>query len=253
MAMPAWRAMSTGARLYYIELRGRLRNDYANNGKVFLSCRDGAKAIGARPGTIQRWAAENEHYGFLRKTSEGFLGSDGRGIAPHYRFTEFPCGTQLPTRDFEKWDGGLFVYTPSRPSRKKQNPVTKIVTPRDENRHIRKGSNGASVCNENRHIGSASGCDENRHVSRSTSPVHPRGRHQGSLTARAPAQAGDAGSSPAPVTDPQRHTRESLMQYVANVIDEQLHDLDLQRVRARRRAEAARRPVPFDTDCDTTS
>jgi hypothetical protein len=81
MAMPAWRAMSTGARLYYIELRGRLRNDYANNGKVFLSCRDGAKAIGARPGTIQRWAAENEHYGFLRKTSEGFLGSDGRGIA----------------------------------------------------------------------------------------------------------------------------------------------------------------------------
>jgi hypothetical protein len=43
------------------------------------------------------------------------------------------------------------------------------------------------------------------------------------------------------------------MQYVANVIDESLHDLDLQRVRARRRAEAARRPVPFDTDCDTTS
>jgi hypothetical protein len=42
----------------------------------------------------------------------------------------------------------------------------------------------------------------------------------------------------------ERHTRKSLMQYVANVINEQLHELDPERVRARRRAEAARRPAP---------
>ena len=76
-ALPAWRVMSLGARLLYIELRGRLRNDFANNGKVFLSCRDAARAIGVDPGSVVRWYAENEHYGFLRKTSEGFLGSDG--------------------------------------------------------------------------------------------------------------------------------------------------------------------------------
>jgi hypothetical protein len=97
--------MSTGARLLNIELRGRLRNDLLNNGKVFLSCRTGAKAIGVTTQSIVRWFAENEHYGFLRKTSEGFLGSDGRGVAAYYRFTEFPYGTHPPTRDFEKWNG----------------------------------------------------------------------------------------------------------------------------------------------------
>src|SRR5262249_53541873 len=80
--------------------------------KVFLSDRAAAQAIGVTPGSIVRWYAENEHYGFLRKTSEGFLGADGRGIAAHYRFTEFRCGTHPPTRDLEKWDGELFVYTP---------------------------------------------------------------------------------------------------------------------------------------------
>jgi hypothetical protein len=122
MATRAWRAMSPGARLVNIELRGRLRNDHLNNGKVYLSCRTAAKAIGATTQSIVRWFAENEHYGFLRKTSEGFLGADGRGIAAHYRFTEFPHGTHPPTRDFEKWDGKPFAYTPRRGGRKNRIP-----------------------------------------------------------------------------------------------------------------------------------
>jgi hypothetical protein len=40
--------------------------------------------------------------------------------------------------------------------------------------------------------------------------------------------------------DDGRHTRESLMTYVANVIDEELHDLDRHRVAARKRAELVR-------------
>jgi hypothetical protein len=124
MATPAWRAMSLGARLLYIELRGHLRNDCLNNGKVFLSCRKAAKAIGVRAGSVARWFVENEHYGFLRKTGEGFLGVDGRGIAARYRFTEFRYGTNPPTRDFEKWDGELFVYVSRRAGRKKHNPVS---------------------------------------------------------------------------------------------------------------------------------
>jgi hypothetical protein len=197
MATPTWRAMSPGARMLYIELRGRLRNDYANNGKVFLSDRNAAKAVGVTPGSIVRYHAENEHFGFLRKTSEGFLGADGRGIAAHYRFTEFPHGTHPPTRDFEKWDGELFVYRPRRGRRKKQNPVSKIDTPRVENRHIRKGPNGSSVCVENRHIGKAPRCVENRHISRTAIPQAKLSLIQGSLTVRAPAQVGDVGSSPA--------------------------------------------------------
>src|SRR5262245_24191578 len=125
MAAPAWRAMSHGGRLLWIELRGWLRNDRLNNGKMFLSCRHAAPAIGTKSlRSIVRWYAENEHYGFLRKTSEGFLGVDGRGIAPHYRFTDLAHGTHPATRDYEKWDGEPFVYTRRRPTWKKQNPVS---------------------------------------------------------------------------------------------------------------------------------
>src|SRR5262245_21530884 len=113
MSIPAWRAMSLGGRMLWIELRGWLRNDGLNNGKMFLACRSAAKAIGTKSTrSIVRWYAENEHYGFLRKTCEGFLGVDGRGIAAHYRFTDLTHGTHPPTRDFEKWDGVLFEYSP---------------------------------------------------------------------------------------------------------------------------------------------
>jgi hypothetical protein len=215
MATPAWRAMSTGARLLNIELRGRLRNDHLNNGKVFLSCRTGAKAIGVTTQSIVRWFAENEHYGFLRKTSEGFLGSNGRGIAAYYRFTEFPYGTHPPTRDFEKWDGELFVYTPRRAGRKKQNPVMMVSTPRDDGQYIRKGQNGKSVCDDGQHIGTAGRCDDSQHISRFATG---RGEHQGSSMARAPVQAGDVGSSPIPVAN--------LTEYVLSVVNAELGRLE---------------------------
>jgi hypothetical protein len=81
MATPAWRVMSPIGRLINIELRRHLRNDWLNNGKVHLSCRAGAKAIGINKDSVAQGLAENEHYGFLRKTAEGFLGANGYGIA----------------------------------------------------------------------------------------------------------------------------------------------------------------------------
>ena len=198
-ALPAWRVMSLGARLLYIELRGRLRNDFANNGKVFLSCRDAASAIGVDPGSVVRWYAENEHYGFLRKTSEGFLGSDGHGIAAKYRFTDVAHGTHPATRDYEKWDGELFVYKPRRGRRKKQSPVWLNHTPRMQEPHIRNGPEGTSVCMQEPHIDEPGGCMQEPHISRKASTTAKPRQIQGSSMARAPVQAGDAGSSPAPV------------------------------------------------------
>ena len=128
---PAWRATSLGARALHIELRRRLRNDGLNNGKIFRSCRDAAEAIGVGRNSVSRWYRELEHYGFVRKTADGFLGSDGQGIAARYRFTDLAYGTHPPTRDFEKWEGELFAYTPRRRrGPKKQKPVTPKVTPR---------------------------------------------------------------------------------------------------------------------------
>jgi hypothetical protein len=129
MATPAWRAMAPGARLLHIELRGWLRNDSLNNGKVHLSCRKAAEAIGMNKETISFYYAENEHFGFLRKTAEGFLGSDGRGIAAKYRFTDLAYGAHAATRDYEKWDGSPFVYTPHRRTQKNRNPYGKSGHP----------------------------------------------------------------------------------------------------------------------------
>jgi hypothetical protein len=218
MATPAWRAMSPEGRLLWIELRGWLRNDGLNNGKVLRSCRDAAKSLGFNKDTIARRFAENEHYGFLRKTSEGFLGADGRGVAAKYRFTDLAHGTHPPTRDFEKWKGERFVCTARRAARKKQNPVLSRRTPRIMPSDIRKLPAEGSVCIVPSDIGEAPRCIVQSDISRLPLPTAAEAVIQGSLTARAPAQAGDAGSSPAPVAN-------SLTAMVLGIVSVQLDEL----------------------------
>jgi hypothetical protein len=75
---------------------------------------------------------------------EGSPGSDGRGIAAKYRFTDLAHGTHPPTRDYEKWDGELFAYTLRRAGRK-QNPVPPRGTPCTTAWDIRKVGKGGSV------------------------------------------------------------------------------------------------------------
>jgi len=203
MATPAWRAMTPEGRLLRIELRGWLRNDGLNNGNVRLSCRDGAKAIGLNKETIAHRFIELERFGFLRKTAEGFLGSDGRGIAAKYRFTDLAYGTHAATRDYEKWEGELFVSGAARRAkraRKKQKPVRPRRTPCTTTPDIRPAGNGGSVCTTAPDIGEPPQCPTTPDISRLPSPTAGVGQDQGSSTARAPAvaQAGDAGSSPAP-------------------------------------------------------
>jgi hypothetical protein len=218
MKAPAWRAMSPGARLLWIELRGWLRNDWSNNGRLFLSCRDAAEALGTKSTrSAVRWYQELEHYGFLRKTSEGFLGSDGHGIAAHYRFTDLLHGTHPATRDYEKWDGELFVYMPHRPVRKKQNPVPLGDTPCAPRGHIRKAPETSAVCAPRGHVHRAPNCAPMGHITSFPFPKAGVAEVQGSSTARAPAQAGGAGSSPAPVS--------SLTDMVLGIVHAQLDAL----------------------------
>jgi hypothetical protein len=219
METPAWRAMSRSARLLWIELRGKLRNDGLNNGRQFLGCRDAARALGTKSmDSVVRWYAENEHYGFLRKTAEGFLGIDGHGIAAKYRFTDLAHGTRPPTCDFKKWDGGQFAYVPRRARRRKQNPVPTIGTPRSDYLNILKAGNGGSVCTVYRNIDGAAKCSDHRSISRLPSPSAGEEGIQGSLTVRALARARGAGSSPAPVA--------SLTDYVLSVVSAELDRLE---------------------------
>ena len=159
---PAWRAMSPLARLLWIELRRKLSGYGDNNGKIYLSDRDAAEAIGADKNTIGRKYAELEHFGFLRKTSKGCLGSDGYGIAPHYRFTDLVYGTRPATRDYEKWSGELFAYKPA----KKQKPVCTVHTPRMQNAYIRDPASTAALCMQNADIRGGPRCMQNAYISR---------------------------------------------------------------------------------------
>jgi hypothetical protein len=205
MSAAAWRTMSPEGRLLWIELRGRLRNDGLNNGKIFRSCRVAAKALGFSKNTVARRYSENEHYGFLRKTGEGFLGSDGRGIAARYRFTDLAYGSHAATRDYERWDGSIFEYTPRRSSRKKQKPVPPRGTPCTTAWDIRKAGDGGAVCTTAWDISAAPRCPTAQDISRLPYPTARGAMDQGSSTARAPAvahAAGGAGSSPAPDAKP---------------------------------------------------
>jgi hypothetical protein len=200
MESPAWRAMSPIARLVWIDTRGWLRNDDLNNGKLYRSCRKAAKAIGCSPNTAMVAFAENEHFGFMRKTAEGFLGGDGYGIAAHYRFTDLAYGTQPPTRDYEQWNGSPFVFPGRRRAPRNQNPVANLETPRRQLGDIHTLPKRGSVCRQPGDIDGQVRCRQLGDISRL--PVPRAKQKQGSLTARAPARAGGVGSSPAPVAKP---------------------------------------------------
>src|SRR5262249_24951401 len=141
-----------------------------NNGKIYLSCRDGAEAIGVTPNTIYRRYAQLEHYGFLRKTTGGCLTVTGRGVAPHYRFTDLMHGTHAATRDYEQWDGVLFETPAQWSAWKKQNPVAPHGTPRLAVRDIERGPDGRFLCRTARDIEKALGCLTATDISRIAIP-----------------------------------------------------------------------------------
>src|SRR5262249_52375649 len=140
-------------------------------GKIYLSDRDAAKAIGVNKNTVVRAYAELEDYGFLRKTTGAYLGIDGHGIAPHYRFTDLAHGTHPATLDYEKWDGAISDRTPEKPGPKKQNPVLFIQTPRPIHSDIGNVSNGDPLCPIHSDIETAPRCLNHSDISRLPLPT----------------------------------------------------------------------------------
>lgn len=106
---PAWRVLSHGAQVLYVALRRRYSPNSHNNGRIFLSQRTAEKELNSHHKQIARWFRELQHYGFVVMTSPGCLGVEGKGKAPHWRLTELGCMKDLPTRDFARWNGKLFV------------------------------------------------------------------------------------------------------------------------------------------------
>ena len=49
---PAWKAMSTSARIVYVEIKRGYNFKSNNNGRLFLASRDGPEKIGISPNTV---------------------------------------------------------------------------------------------------------------------------------------------------------------------------------------------------------
>ena len=130
---PAWRALSLGARCLYIALKRRHRLDTNNNGKIFLSLRQAEIELSSSRRYVARWFRELEHYGFIVMTRPGFLGSEGKGKAPHWRLTDIGHKDDPPTREFLNWNGVPFQAQKTRVSWKSGTVVPwKSVTPKNK-------------------------------------------------------------------------------------------------------------------------
>lgn len=142
---PAWRAMSNGARVLYMQLK---THHILNNGHVYLSQRKAVEEMGSQRRCIAVWFRELQYYGFIVMTDPGGLGVNGKGKAPHWRLTELPTrakdGQRIPaTEDFKNWDGRKFKDRPRKPGGKKASTLgAKRHPPPGAKRHPLNGASG---------------------------------------------------------------------------------------------------------------
>lgn len=108
-ASEAWATMKPGPRALYIELK-RLYNG-SNNGAIYLSHRNAAKAINVGRDTVATYYEELVRRGFIIVTRGHCLGPEGVGQSATYALTETGLNGVAATKEFMKW--------------KKQNPRRK--------------------------------------------------------------------------------------------------------------------------------
>ena len=76
-ASEAWATLKPAPRALYIELKRRYNG--SNNGRIILSHRDAAKALGVHRNTVGPWFEALEERGFIRMTRAPHLGPSGLG------------------------------------------------------------------------------------------------------------------------------------------------------------------------------
>lgn len=96
----AWQDLSAGGRALLVVLYGLYNGE--NNGALFLSVRDAAKATRVTKDTAARYFAELAGHGFIRAKSVGSFNRKNRH-ASCWILTEFEYASQLPTKDFMRW------------------------------------------------------------------------------------------------------------------------------------------------------
>ena len=100
-ASEAWATLPPGPRALYVELKRRFTG--TNNGALYLSHRDAAKALNVARNTVATYFRELESRGFIRKTGEHHLGPSGIGQASTYALEEEPCDGKAATKVYMSW------------------------------------------------------------------------------------------------------------------------------------------------------
>ncbi|MCF1710274.1 hypothetical protein L0V05_15785 [Tabrizicola sp. J26] len=105
MDTPAWRALSTTAQSLYpwikLEWRGARTN---NNGKIRLSVRQAAEAMGVTANTAANGFRELQAKGFLVLTEQATLGIEGHARTASYEITELAMpGATVGRKLFMGW------------------------------------------------------------------------------------------------------------------------------------------------------
>ncbi|MGP2493523.1 helix-turn-helix domain-containing protein [Mesorhizobium sp. PUT5] len=110
MEEPAWRALSSTAQALYPWLKLEWRGpDANNNGKISLSVRQAAAAMGVTPVTASNAFHDLQRKGWIVVTQAAHLGIDGAAKSATYELTEL----RMPLA--EKGQDGRKLYREWRP------------------------------------------------------------------------------------------------------------------------------------------
>jgi len=101
LASPAWHDLKPGPRALYIEFKRRFNGN--NNGEVFLSHREAAKALNVCRETVAGYYRDLSSHGFIKETRGHCLGPAGVGQSATYALTEEALNGSPATRDFMNW------------------------------------------------------------------------------------------------------------------------------------------------------
>ena len=130
-ASEAWASLKPGPRALYIEMK-RLFNG-GNNGRIILSHRDAALALGVHRNTVGPWFDALQERGFIRMTRAPCLGPSGVGQTSHWALEE------LPTDNMKSAPKAFMAWRQNKsPAQKTGQPVTKNqpLPPQSKPQHV---------------------------------------------------------------------------------------------------------------------
>ena len=238
---PAYRVLSRSAHRVLARIEIELyQHGGDDNGNLKLTY-DHLVEYGIDRDAIAPAIRELEGLGFIEVTERGRGGAGSWHEPNRFRLTYRPVGNARPTHEWQHIETTEQAAANARAARKAS--ASKNRTPVGENRSFQSGKLRLE------RPATSPGNPDYSPVGKSPTPSISRvSRTRDSAATPLPqgdawAQQNAPGAQPVGFGEPSsvdsgRHSRASLMTYVANVIDEKLHDLDQVRVSARRRLRA---------------